>query len=245
MACLAFACVAVFGAAALAQTARTRQQSNAAPSAVAVRPAPPLNPANWALGRASARVTLLEYGSLTCGGCAAFSNTILPGIKRNYIDSGRVRYVFRASPTAPMDLSFAMHALTVCAGPARYYPLAEAFFERQRDIFTAAVGETGPKGTIFAIAEDFGGLSFAASETCLREPSAIARVRASANMATAAGVASTPSFFINNVAVTPLPGQSISEERIISALVAALRATEPSRLPQAGVRAPAKKAKKR
>jgi protein-disulfide isomerase len=227
---LAFACAAVFGASALAQT---RPKTSVVPAA-------PVSVPNWALGQANARVTLLEYGSLTCGGCATFANSILPNIKRNYIDTGRIRYVFRASPTPPVDLSFAMHALTICAGPTRYYPLTEAFFDRQGDIFAAAGGETGPKGTIFAIAEDFGGLSFAASEACLREPTALAKVRASANMATAAGVASTPSFFINNVAVTAPPGQFVSEERLIAALDAALRATQQSR----PASAPAKKAKK-
>lgn len=156
---------------------------------------------NWAMGRADAPVTLIEYGSLTCSHCAAFNHDIMPTIKQQYIDTGRVRYILRPLSTPPVDLSVAMHALTLCAGPTRHYLLVEAFFERQQEVFTAARGETGPKGTIFSIAEDVGGLNYAASETCLRDPLRQAQISSSDDMGTAAGVRGTPTLFVNNVQV--------------------------------------------
>jgi protein-disulfide isomerase len=159
----------------------------------------PTSLVNWALGRNNAPVTLLEYGSLTCGHRARLSAEVMPTIKRRYVDTGAVRYIFRPFPTPPNNLSVALHALTLCAGPSRYYGLLEQFFARQADIFEAAGGETGPGGTIFAIAEDFGGLSFSQSEACLRDTNRQNQVIASAQAGADAGVTATPALFVNGV----------------------------------------------
>jgi protein-disulfide isomerase len=190
----------------------------------------------WAMGRADAPVTLLEYGSLTCGHCAAFNNEVMPAIKRRFIDSGQVKYILRPLPTPPFDLSVAMHALTMCAGPDKYYPLVDAFFERQREVFAAAVGETGPKGILLAIAEDSGGLTYTQSEACLRDPARQDQVRNNAQAGANVGVIATPSIFVNGTLVTVPIGQSLTETAVANAIIAAQRArpTAPRKgLPQA------------
>lgn len=189
-------------------------------------------PVSWAIGRADAPVTMVEYGSLTCGHCAEFNNDVLPNLKRTYIDTGRARYVFRPFPTPPRDLSIAMHALTLCAGPSRYYSLVDAFFRNQAAIFAAAGGETGPKGTIFAIAEDHGGLTYAQAEACLRDTSRQTQIIASAQAGVTAGVRSTPTLFVNGTIVNGHSGADAT-----AAIEAALRAGGPAR--------PSPKAKKR
>ena len=181
---------------------------------------------NWALGQTSATVTLVEYASLTCSHCREFHDTIYPTIKQRYVDTGRIRFVLRPMPTPPYDLAVGMHALTLCAGQSRYYPLIDAFYDRQGEVFAAASGETGPKGTIFAIAEDTGGLSYAASKACLRDPARQAQVRASADAGVAAGVSSTPTVFVNGVRVVMPAGQTHLELiDVTRALDAALNAT--------------------
>lgn len=50
------------------------------------------------IGQADAPVTIIEYASLTCGHCANFHNEIYPQLKENYIDTGKVRFVFRHFP---------------------------------------------------------------------------------------------------------------------------------------------------
>jgi protein-disulfide isomerase len=187
-----------FGA--VIMSAPSQAQRTKAPTAVAPAPSPAL--LSWALGRADAPVTVIEYGSLTCGHCAQFNAEVLPILKRTYIDTGRVRYVFRPYPTPPHDLSVAMHMLTLCAGPSRYYGLVDAFFVRQRDVFAAAGGETGPKGTIFAIAEDYGGLNYSQAETCLRDAARQDQIMATARAGVAAGVRSTPTVFVNGAIVS-------------------------------------------
>ena len=195
-------------------------------SAAQSAPSPQLQ--NWALGQPNARVTLIEYASLTCGHCAAFHRDVLTTIKRRYIDTGLVRYIMRPLPTPPVNLAVAMHALTLCAGPSRYYPLVYAFFANQNAIFNAARAETGPKATIFKIANDVGGLNAERAGACLRDPTRQAQIRASAEAGAAAGVQSTPTLFINGELLTVGAGQRLNDTAVITAIEIALR-TLPNR----------------
>src|SRR6266481_3807321 len=60
--------------------------------------AKPQSLTDMALGPANASVTVTEYASMTCPHCAAFNDNVFPKIKSEYIDSGKVRYVFREFP---------------------------------------------------------------------------------------------------------------------------------------------------
>src|SRR3981189_2328238 len=60
--------------------------------------AKPVSLPDMALGPANASVTITEYASMTCPHCAAFNETVFPKIKSEYVDAGKVRYVFRAFP---------------------------------------------------------------------------------------------------------------------------------------------------
>ena len=50
------------------------------------------------MGDAEAPITIIEYSSLTCGHCAHFHNEVLPKIKRRFIDTGKVRFIFKHFP---------------------------------------------------------------------------------------------------------------------------------------------------
>ena len=63
-----------------------------------------------ALGPANASVTITEYASMTCPHCAAFNETVFPKIKSEYIDTGKVRYVFREFP---LDIKAAAGSMLV------------------------------------------------------------------------------------------------------------------------------------
>ena len=82
-----------------------------------------------ALGDAAAPVTMIEYASLTCPHCAAFHKELLPGIKERWIDTGKVRYVFRDFPLDGVALRAAV--IAHCAGPERYYAFLDAMFANQ------------------------------------------------------------------------------------------------------------------
>lgn len=80
-----------------------------------------------ALGNAQAPVTLIEYGSLTCGYCISFHREVLPLIQSRHIDTGRVRYIYRDFPTSAAATRGAVAAR--CAGDQYYRMLGVLFAE--------------------------------------------------------------------------------------------------------------------
>ena len=81
------------------------------------------------IGRDDAPVTIIEYASLTCPHCAKFHNTILPAVKRELIDTGKARMIFRDYPIDTHVLRAAMMAR--CAPNEKYFDLIEVLFRNQ------------------------------------------------------------------------------------------------------------------
>jgi protein-disulfide isomerase len=83
-----------------------------------------------ALGDPKAPVTVIEYASMTCPHCATFHNTTYPELKKRYIDTGKVRFIFREFPLD--QLAAAGFMLARCAGPDKYFPMIETLFAQQQ-----------------------------------------------------------------------------------------------------------------
>jgi protein-disulfide isomerase len=125
---LAFA--AVFSAAALA--ANGALAATAAPEpdrtvdmATVLKPGPL---PELAVGDASG-VPVVEYGSLTCPHCATFSREVFPELKKDYIDTGKVRYIFREFARNPLDV--AAFILARCVGDDKAFAAIELLFATQ------------------------------------------------------------------------------------------------------------------
>lgn len=99
----------------------------AAPSALAVDM--DKAEAERVMGSDSAPVTIIEYASLTCPHCAHFDKEILPQLKTQFIDTGKVRLIFRDYPLDSFALKAAMMAR--CADPAKYFNLVDVIFKSQ------------------------------------------------------------------------------------------------------------------
>jgi len=69
-----------------------------AQSAIAAQVAKPVSLPDIAIGSAKARVTITEYASMSCPHCAAFGENVFPMLRSRYIDTGKVRFVFREFP---------------------------------------------------------------------------------------------------------------------------------------------------
>lgn len=82
------------------------------------------------LGNPDAPVTIIEYASLTCPHCATFHKEVLPDLKREYIDTGKVRLIYRDFPFDRFALSAAM--LARCSGPERYFGFLDILFRQQQ-----------------------------------------------------------------------------------------------------------------
>ena len=72
---------------------------------------------------------VVEYGSLTCPHCATFSREIFPELKKDYIDTGKVRFIFREFSRNPLDV--AAFVLARCIGDDKAYAAIELLFSQQ------------------------------------------------------------------------------------------------------------------
>ncbi|MGI3170184.1 DsbA family protein [Pseudooceanicola sp. C21-150M6] len=92
------------------------------------------------LGSPEAPVTLTEYASFTCPHCANFHANVYDKLKTNYIDTGKVKFVFRDVYFDQFGLWAAMVAR--CAGPERFFGVADMMFDQQKDW----IGDGNPQG---------------------------------------------------------------------------------------------------
>jgi protein-disulfide isomerase len=142
------------------------------------------------LGAADAPVTIIEYASMTCPHCSHFHKTVYPDLKKKYIDTGKVRFIFREFPLDPLAAAASM--LARCAGKDKYFPLIETFFESQNDWVVQK-----PLQPMFAIAKQ-AGFTQQTFDECLANQQMLngieeTRTRAASKL----NVNSTPTFFIN------------------------------------------------
>jgi protein-disulfide isomerase len=82
------------------------------------------------LGKADAKVTIVEYASASCPHCAAFAMEELPKLMKDYIDTGKVRLLFREFPHN--DAAMGGFMLARCAPPEKYFPIVDVLFKTQQ-----------------------------------------------------------------------------------------------------------------
>lgn len=147
-----------------------------------------------ALGAADAPVTVVEYASYTCPHCATFHAQVFKPLKADYIDTGKVRFIFREVYFDRYGLWAAMVAR--CGGVDRYFGLSGLLFDRQREWATAAdaTGVVAQLKTIGKVA----GLDDATLDACLKDGAkAEALVADFQARTTADGIDSTPTLIVN------------------------------------------------
>ena len=152
-------------------------------------------------GDEKAPVTVIEYASMTCPHCAHFHETTYPELKTKYIDTGKVRFIFREFPLD--QLALAAFLLARCAGPDKYFPMIDTLFQQQREWVTQK-----PLGPLMAIAKQ-AGMSETAFNECLQNQKLIDGIEDVRQRAMKLKVESTPSFFVNG---KPLRGAGNLED---------------------------------
>ncbi len=155
--------------------------------------AKPVSLPDMALGPANAPVTITEYASMTCPHCAAFNENVFPKIKSEYIDSGKVRYVFREFPLDIKAAAGSMLARCIAKDDAgKYFAVIDMLFKQQNDWVTKNTTET-----LTRIGKQ-AGLSQQAVEDCLKDQALLDKIAADQKFANEVlKVSSTPTFFIN------------------------------------------------
>ena len=149
---------------------------------------------DMAQGAEEAPVTVIEYGSFTCPHCAAWHEESYQQLKDDYIDTGKVRFVFREVYFDRPGLWASMIAR--CGGEMRFFGIHDMIFEQQREW----IGDQQP-ATVSENLRNLGrvaGLDDATMETCLtNEAQAEALVTWFQQNAEADEIDSTPTFIIN------------------------------------------------
>ena len=113
------------------------------------------------LGNQNAKVIVIEYASLTCSHCATFHTGPLPVIKKEYVDTGKVKFIFRDFPLDRVALAASMIAR--CAPQERYFGIINLMFETQ-ETWRAADNPQAALANIGRLA----GISKETLQTCLQ-----------------------------------------------------------------------------
>jgi protein-disulfide isomerase len=87
------------------------------------------------MGNPKAKVTVIEYASAACPHCARVNNEVLPQLKKAYIDTGKVRYVFREMLTDPVPFAGTAFMMARCGGDKNYFALLDDVFHQQQAIY--------------------------------------------------------------------------------------------------------------
>ena len=146
---------------------------------------------DMALGPENAPVTIIGYLSTTCPHCAHFETTTFPELKKRYIDTGKVRFIYREFVLNQLDAGAVM--LLRCTTKDKYFPLLEALFQKQEQ--WAFVKQ--PLPPLLAIAKQ-AGFTQDSFEKCLSNQKLLDDIESVRRHASdKLSVNSTPTFFIN------------------------------------------------
>ena len=146
------------------------------------------------IGAPDAKITIVEYASLTCPHCAAFHAEAMPRLKAEFIDTGVVKFVYRDFPLDRVALGAAQIAR--CLPPDRYFAFVEALF-RQQDQWAAGRDPEAMVARVKQLAR-LAGLPAEKADACLADPALQAKVAASRfNAEKEFDVRGTPTLIVN------------------------------------------------
>jgi len=155
--------------------------------------AKPVSLPDMALGPATATVTITEFASMTCPHCAAFTERVFPKIKSEYIDTGKIRFVFREFPLDVKAAAGSMLARCIAKDDAnKYFAVVDLLFRQQE-----AWALKNTTETLIRIGKQ-AGLSQQQVEDCLKDQALLDKIAADQKYANEVlKVNSTPTFFLN------------------------------------------------
>ncbi len=154
-----------------------------------------------ARGAETARVTFVEYSDYGCAYCAQYVRDVSPRIIRDYVDTGRIRYVFKNYPVEELHPgAFTAHVAASCAGDqGRYWQMHDRLFAAPNQFQAAPFVEDARHV----------GLDASTFQSCLAGTAPDAVIRQDIDEAVRGGVNGTPVFVValtepGSAAVTPL-----------------------------------------
>lgn len=147
-------------------------------------------------GAAAAKVTLTEYGAPTCPGCKAFHDTVYVAIKSGYIDTGKIKFVWRELPSHNPPVDVAIFGIARCTGQKTFFDVIDEAYARQEKIEAASRSPGGARPALAELAAKFG-VGEGQLESCIKDPKLFQRIDEVQKLATADGVTGTPTILID------------------------------------------------
>ena len=180
-----------------------------AQSAIAAAVAKPVSLPDVAIGSTDAPITITEYSSMSCPHCAAFGQNVLPMLRSNYVESGKVRFVFREFP---LDIKAAAASILArCIGNGdseKYLGAVEMLFKLQDQLMVQT------KATLLYVGRQHG-MSEQDVKTCEEDQAQFDKLNADQQYAhQEVKVTSTPTFFLNGIRLQGSMSFEELEERI-------------------------------
>jgi protein-disulfide isomerase len=149
-----------------------------------------------AQGKDNAPITIIEYASMTCGHCARFHTETYPLLLKNYIDTGKVRFILREFPLDP--LAAAGFMLARCVGDDKRYLMIDLLFDKQKDWAFA----DKPLEALSSLVKQTG-MSDETFNACVNNQALYDQVNQVRDRAAQKfGIDATPTFFVNGKKVT-------------------------------------------
>jgi protein-disulfide isomerase len=166
-----------------------------------------------ALGAANAPVMIIEYAASTCPHCARFNRDVFPKVKSQFIDTGKVRYVFREFPLNIKDVACSMVARTIAkSDAAKYFAVIDVMFRQQDELVKKTTD------TLKLIARQ-AGVGDQAVEDCLKDQATLDKIQADQKFAMEVlKIEGTPTFFVNGTMIVGEVGFEELSKRINSLL---------------------------
>jgi protein-disulfide isomerase len=163
-----------------------------AQSATVALLAKPAELPDMALGQEKAPVTIYEFASMSCPHCAAFEQNVFPMIRSKYIDTGKVRYIFREFPLDIKAAAASMVARCIANGDAeKFFATLDTMFKRQEPMMTQT------QETLRVIGKE-AGMDDNGAEVCIKNQAMLDKLSADQKFANEElKVDATPTFFIN------------------------------------------------
>ncbi len=179
------------------------------------------NATDFPVGSKDAKVVMIEYASITCPHCASFHTEVLPTIKEKYINTGKVRYVFREFPTEPVQLATAGHLLARCAGGEKRDQIIDALMRGQRELFTQAQGPSGAEQALLNVAVS-AGMDKGQFDACMANQDLLKVLVDIREGGVKAGVEGTPTIFLNGEKFEAPAAREMTADDVSKAIDAAL-----------------------
>jgi protein-disulfide isomerase len=152
------------------------------------------------MGSADAPILMIEFSDLQCSFCARHASQTFPELRRNYIDTGKLRYAVRDLPLPTHRHAVPAAVAVRCAGEqGKFWEFRQAIYlargRLDQEPYAALAGELG--------------LDVERFDACRRDDRQLAKVRADAALAAGEGISATPAFVIGRMVGGEFHGETV------------------------------------